>query len=172
MPETRGRCQVSPYPFPIGVFADRLSGNGNVGVHYESIFTNDCMMNRQDDSHPGSGVQFSWDNANNRPVRDLIYDQPTAAHATGTISTSNTSCGSSGGGDPIHETSSINTFSCNPTFLYDQDVSGGTLTATGNPCYGAYTPSGGTKYPTTSLVHSGRSAELWLPTTRSHRCPV
>ena len=25
--------QVTPYPFPIGVFAEALSGNGNVGVH-------------------------------------------------------------------------------------------------------------------------------------------
>jgi hypothetical protein len=138
--------KVAPYPFPIGVFSDALSGNGNVGVHYESIFTNGCMMNRQDDSSNGSGVQFSWDSANNRPVLDLIYDQPTAAHATGDISTSNTSCGSGGGGDPIH-TSGI----CNPTFKYDQDGSGATLPTTGNACYGAYTRADGTKYPTSSL---------------------
>ncbi len=136
--------KVTPYPFPIGVFADSLSGNGNVGIHYESIFTNGCMMNRQDDSRNGSGVQFAWDNANNRPVLDLIYDQPTAAHATGDISTSNTSCGSGGGGRPIHS-SSI----CNTTFPYDQDGSGDALTA-GDGCYGAFTRSDGTKYPTTS----------------------
>jgi hypothetical protein len=138
--------KVTPYPFPIGVFADSLSGNGNVGVHSESIFTNGCMMNRQRDDAGGSGVQFAWDSANNRPVLDLIYDQPVAAHATGDISTSNTSCGSGGGGDPIHMTSI-----CNSDFKYDQDGSGGALPSTGNPCYGAYTRSDGTKYPTTSL---------------------
>jgi hypothetical protein len=137
--------KVQPYPFPIGVFADALSGNGNVGIHSESIFTNGCMMNRQDDSHPGSGVQFSWDSANNRPVLDLIYDQPTAAHATGNVSSSNTSCGSGGGGDPIHM-SGI----CNTTFPYDQDGSGAALTA-GDGCYGSYTRADGTKYPTSSL---------------------
>jgi hypothetical protein len=143
--------KVSPYPFPIGVFAESLSGNGNVGVHYESIFTNGCMMNRQDDSHNGSGVQFAWDSANNRPVLDLIYDQPTAAHATGTISTSNTSCGSGGGGYPVHETSNNNSthVACNPTFPYDQDQEGSALTS-GDGCYGLYTRSDGTKYPTTS----------------------
>ena len=137
--------KVTPYPFPIGVFAEALSGNGNVGVHSESIFTNGCMMNRQDDSHPGSGVQFEWDSANNRPVIDMIYDQPVSAHATGAISTSNGSCGSGGGGGPIHA-SSI----CNTTFKYDQSGSGGALPTT-SPCYGAYTRSDGTRYPTTSL---------------------
>jgi len=150
--------QVTPYPFPIGVFAETLSGNGNVGVHSESIFTNGCMMNRQDDSHPGSGVQFQWDSANNRPVIDLIYDQPVAAHAVGNVSTSNTSCGSSGGGFPIHETSNTNSTRvyCNPTFKYDQDGEGGALTS-GDGCYGAYTRSDGTKYPTSS---SFTAAEL------------
>jgi hypothetical protein len=145
--------KVTPYPFPIGVFADALSGNGNVGVHGESIFTNGCMMNRQDDSASGSGVQFAWDSANNRPVIDLIYDQPIAAHATGKISTSNTSCGTNGNAFPIHETSKDDTTpkACNTTFPYDQDQEGGTLAA-GDGCWGpyTYTRSDGTKYPTTS----------------------
>ena len=51
--------KVTPYPFPIGVFAEALSGNGNVGVHYESIFTNGCMMNRQDDCHPAAACSSS-----------------------------------------------------------------------------------------------------------------
>jgi hypothetical protein len=151
--------KVTPYPFPIGVFTEALSGNGNVGVHNESIFTNGCMMNRQDDSHPGSGVQFEWDSVNSRPVLDLIYDQPTAVHATGVVSTSNTSCGSAGGGYPIHETSGNDTTQqkCNPTFRFDQDSGGGALTS-GDGCYGAYVrPIDGTIYPTSSLF---TSAEL------------
>jgi hypothetical protein len=148
--------KVSPYPFPIGVFAESLSGNGNVGVHYESIYTNGCMMNRQDDSASGSGVQFAWDAANNRPVLDLIYDQPTAAHATGKISTSNTSCGTNGNAFPIHETSKDDATpkACNTTFPYDQDQEGSALTA-GDGCYGLYTRSDGTKYPTTSGFTQG-----------------
>jgi hypothetical protein len=144
--------KVTPYPYPIGVFAETLSGNGNVGVHYESIFTNGCMMNRQSDAASGSGVQFSYDSAAGRSVLDLIYDQPTAAHAVGKISTNSTSCGTSGSAFPIHETSKSNTTpkACNPTFRFDQDAEGGPLTA-GDGCYGAYTRSDGTKYATNSL---------------------
>jgi hypothetical protein len=143
--------KVTPYPFPIGVFSEAMSGNGNVGVHSESIFTNGCIMNRQDDGNSGSGVQFTWDAAAGRPTLDLIYDQPTAAHATGKISTSNQSCGTDGSAYPIHETSAKNstTKPCNTVFKWDQDAEGGSLGST--PCYGAYTRSDGTVYPTTSL---------------------
>ena len=74
--------QVTPFSFPVGIFSETLSGNGNVGLHHESIFTNGCIKNRQDDSHPGSGFQFQWDAAAGHTVLDLFYDQPTAAHAT------------------------------------------------------------------------------------------
>jgi hypothetical protein len=143
--------KVSPYPFPIGVFAETFSGNGNIGIHRESVFTNGCISNRQVDSHSGSGFQFAWDSANNRPVLDLIYDQPAAAHATGSISTSNTSCGFAGGGGPIHQESKQNPtpVACNPDFRFDQDGDGGTLTP-GDGCYGEYVRSDGTVYPTTS----------------------
>jgi hypothetical protein len=150
--------KVTPYPFPIGVFAEALSGNGNVGVHNESIFTNGCMMNRQNDAASGSGVQFQWDSVNNRPVLDLIYDQPTAAHATGVVSTSNTSCGASSGGYPIHQVSRTDATQqkCNSTFRFDQDSGGGALTS-GDGCYAAYARGDGTVYPTSSLF---TSAEL------------
>ena len=142
--------KVTPYPFPIGVFAETFSGNGNIGIHQESVFTNGCISNRQDDSASGSGFQFQWDSTAGRPVLDLVYDQPSAAHAVGVISTSNTSCGSSGGGYPIHQMSKTNTAPqvCNTTFPWDQDGGGGDLTSTA--CYGGYTRSDGTVYPTTS----------------------
>ena len=134
--------QVTPYPVPLGVFSEQgFSGNGNVGVHSESIFTAGCMANRQDDSNPGSGTQFPYDIVNSRPVIDLFYDQPAAAHAVGNISTSNTSCG---GGREIHASAV-----CNPTFRFDQDGQGGPLTG-GDGCYGRYTRSDGSIYPTTS----------------------
>ncbi|MDX6224919.1 MAG: hypothetical protein QOE64_1295 [Frankiales bacterium] len=138
--------KVTPYPYPIGVFSEQtMSGNGNVGIHSESIFTNGCMMNRQDDSHSGSGTQFQWDSVNNRPVIDLVYDQPAAAHATGKVDDHNNSCNQS-----IHETNSGTQVKCNTTFPYDQDSGGGSLTA-GDGCYGKYTRSDGSVYPTTSL---------------------
>lgn len=135
---------VTPYPFPIGVFAETFSGNGNVGIHNESVFTNGCIKNRQEDDASGSGFQFDWDSANGRPVLDLVYDQPATAHAVGSTSTSNTSCGSSGGGAPIH-TSAV----CNPDFPFDQDGDGGSLTP-GDGCYGEYVRADGSVYPTTS----------------------
>ena len=139
--------KASPYSYPMGVFSEQgFSGNGNVGVHYESIFTAGCIFNRQDDSRSGSGLQFAWDAANNRPALDLIYDQPAAAHAVGNISTSNTSCGSGGGGRPIHTIGP-----CNSAFRFDQDGStkaGALLPGLG--CFGAYTRADGSVYPTTS----------------------
>lgn len=136
--------KVTPYPFPIGVFAENFSGNGTPGIHFESVFTNGCIKNRQRDDQNGSGFQFQWDSTANRPVLDLIYDQPAAAHATGDISDSNNSCGSGSGGAPIHKVSV-----CNPAYPYDQDGSGGALTP-GDGCYGKYTRTDGTKYPLTS----------------------
>jgi len=138
--------QAAPNNFPLGVFSEQgFSGNGNVGLHSESIFTGGCMVNRQDDSHPGSGVQFQYDSANNRPVIDLFYDQPAAAHAVGNVSSNNTSCmSSSGGNGPIHRAAA-----CNSTFKYDQDGGGAALTG-GDGCYGGYTRSDGSRYPTSS----------------------
>jgi hypothetical protein len=136
--------QVTPYPFPIGVFAESFSGNGTPGIHFESVFTNGCIKNRQDDSKSGSGFQFEWDSVNKRPVMDLVYDQPAAAHATGDISTSNNSCGSGSGGAPIHNTVQA----CNATFPWDQSGSGGDLS--GTSCDGLYVRKDGTVYPETS----------------------
>ncbi|MDQ6648997.1 MAG: hypothetical protein M3Z02_02575 [Actinomycetota bacterium] len=143
--------QVAPYSFPLGVFSEQgFSGRGNVGIHAESIFTGGCMQNRQDDSRAGSGTQFQWDAANNRPVIDVFYDQPAAAHSVGNISTSNVSCGSGGGGGPIHAAGP-----CNSTFKYDQDgeATSGVL-ASNTSCYHAYTRSDGTFYPTKSSFNA------------------
>lgn len=138
--------RITPYTFPLGVFSEQgFSGNGNVGIHSESIFTAGCMSNRQDDSHPGSGTQFQYDTVAGRAVIDLFYDQPAAAHAVGNVSTSNTSCG---GNREIHGSSA-----CNSTFKYDQDAMGAPLTP-GDGCYGAYTRADGTVYPTTSKFTS------------------
>lgn len=142
--------RLQPMTYPLGVFSEQsLTGNGDVGVFNESIFTAGCMSNRQDDSQSGSGVQFAWDSANNRPKIDLFFDQPAAAHAVGNVSTANNTCGSSGTAGPIHDTGKPR---CNSTFRFDQDggATAGELTAADAPCYNAYTRSDGTTYPTTS----------------------
>jgi hypothetical protein len=136
--------QVTPYPFPIGVFAESFSGNGNVGIHRMSLFTNGCMSDRQRDDQNGSGLQFEYDTAAGRPVLDLIYDQPAAAHAAGEISTANGSCGTQGQAGPIHEDAV-----CNPLYRFDQSGSGGPLTAN-DGCHGEYVRSDGSVYPETS----------------------
>jgi hypothetical protein len=138
--------EVSPYPFPIGVFTESFSGNGNAGIHRMSVFSNGCIKNRQRDDAAGSGFQFEWDTANNRPRLDVVHDQPAAAHTTDVISTSNTVCGDGSGGARIHRPGSP---ACNPQFKYDQSGLGDELTS-GDGCHGAYTRSDGSVYPTTS----------------------
>ncbi len=148
--------QMQPLSYPLGVFSETsFSGNGNVGLHYESIFTGGCIYNRQNDAANGSGFQFSYDAAAGRTALDLFYDQPAAAHAVGDISTSNKSCGAGAGGAPIHR---AGTTRCNAMFRFDQDggatagpASPATFTATDAPCYRAYVRSDGSVYPTTSL---------------------
>ena len=141
--------QAGPDSFPLGVFSEQgFSGNGNVGIHSESIFTAGCLVNRQNDAASGSGTQFQYDSVAGRAVIDLFYDQPAAAHAVGGVSTNNNTCTGDG---HIHVSSP-----CNSTFKFDQDGEGAALTP-GDACYGKYTRSDGTVYPTTS---SFKAADL------------
>lgn len=139
--------KVTPYPYPMGVFSESFSGNGNVGIHRQSLFTLGCMVNRQRDDQNGSGTQFEWDAANNRPVLDVFYGQPAAAHATAQISTNNQNCtgGGGGGGGPIHSP----TVTCNANFRFDRSGQGSALTP-GDDCHGKYTRADGTVHPVTS----------------------
>jgi len=148
--------EVQPYAYPMGVFAENFAGNGQLGIHKQSLFTNGCVQNRVKDNGGGSGVRFDWDATNSRPVLDLIYDQPSAAHATGEISTSNNSCGTGSGGGPIHSAS----VKCNTDFAWDQSGSGGPL-ATTSPCYGKYTRSDLSVYPTSSAFTSTELAQVY-----------
>lgn len=137
--------RISPYNYPLGIFSETdFSGNGNVGIHGESVYTAGCIANRQNDAQSGSGFQFQWDSANNRPVLDRFSGLPAAAHAVGGISTRNSCSGGNGGGGPIHTSSAP----CNSTFRFDRDSAGGQLT--GTPCLNAFTTPEGVGYPTTS----------------------
>jgi len=144
--------QIAPYTFPLGVFSEQgFSGNGNVGVHSESIFTLGCIINRQSDASSGSGTRFEYDSAAGRTKLDLFYDRPAAAHAVGNVSTANNSCGTGSGGEPIHQTKN-----CNPAFRFDQSGGGGNLATGGGrdsdnaACRGSYVRADGSVYPTTS----------------------
>lgn len=148
--------EVEPYVYPMGIFAENFSGSGQLGVHRQSLFTNGCVQNRVKDNSGGSGVRFEWDAANSRPVIDIIYDQPSTAHATGEISTSNNSCGTGSGGAPIHNSS----VSCNLDFPWDQSGSGAVLPTT-SPCYGKYVRSDGSVYPTTSAFTSTEMTQVY-----------
>ena len=143
--------EAAPYPFPIGVFAESFSGNGNVGIHRQSVFTNGCVINRQRDDTSGSGFQFEYDTANGRPLLDIVYDQPAAAHSTNLISTSNNVCGDGAGGQRIHKPGLP---ACNPLFRFDQSDLGAALTP-GDGCHSAYVRSDGSVYPTTSKFTLG-----------------
>ncbi len=145
--------EARPYPFPIGIFAESFSGNGNVGVHRQSLFTNGCIINRQRDDQSGSGFQFEYDSAAGRPKLDIVNDQPASAHSTNLISTSNNTCGTGSGGGPVHAVGAP----CNANFKWDQSGWDATGTATdivsGDACHGKYTRSaanGGGVYPTSS----------------------
>ena len=145
--------EAAPYPFPIGVFAESFSGNGNVGIHRQSLFTNGCVINRQRDDTSGSGFQFEYDTAAGRAILDIVYDQPAAAHSTNLITTSNNVCGDGSGGQRIHKPSLP---ACNPLFRFDQSGLGALLTPS-DGCHSAYVRADGSVYPTTSKF---TSAEL------------
>lgn len=135
---------LAPLSYPLGVFSETsFSGNGNVGIHSESIFTGGCMYNRQDDSHNGSGVQFQYDSTNQRTIMDLFYGIPAAAHAVGDVSTSNTSCGSQGNAGPVHANAA-----CNPTFPFDQSGGSAAGNITSTVC--GKDPITGVRYESTS----------------------
>lgn len=146
--------EAAPFPFPIGVFTEALSGSGNVGIHRMSVFSNGCIKNRQRDDASGSGFSFEWDSARSRPVLDAVYDQPATAHTTDLTTTSNTVCGDKGGGARIHKPGSP---ACNSTFPYDQTGLGGPL-AVGDGCYGGYARTDGSVYPTTSYFGAAELA--------------
>lgn len=138
--------KVSPYPFPIGIFTESFSGNGTVGIQRMSAFSNGCIINRALDNGGSGGFRFAWDTAAGRPVLDVVNDQPSSAHSTAAISSSNNTCGEGSGGGRIHRPGLP---ACNPQYRFDQSGLGAPLVP-GDGCHGAYTRTDGTKYPTTS----------------------
>jgi len=122
---------VTPKKFPMGIFGKSIDGGGNVGVHYQSMFTTGCVYKR-------SHIAFSGP--------DLLNNLPAASmHSSQIITEDNGSaeyCSTTKNKD-IHDDGKY----CNTTFRYDQDKLGGPLA--GTLCQGA-----GGAYPQTSLIAS------------------
>jgi len=109
---------VSPYTYPIGVFAHTVQAGGNGGIHYESLFSDSCIQGRQFETFQGT---------------DAYYGVPAAAHSSDVIvSKQNDACTSS---TSIHTASSGASLPCNTAYPDDTDHYGNALTA-GGACYG------------------------------------
>lgn len=131
--------RVEPYPFPVGVYADTLQGNGAVAIRNESLFSIHCISQRDADTPDGTGgggLKFNLTGV------DLQYDRPPGAHTTDEIRT-NPHCA----GQALHQTAD-----CDPQRPNDQSKHGGPLVM-GDGCRRLWTsPATGRTYdyPTTS----------------------
>ena len=113
--------RVTPFDFPIGVFAHTVAAGGNGGIHYESMFSDSCIQGRSFESFQGI---------------DAYYGVPAAAHsADAIVPKQNDACNQS---NSIHTSSA-----CNTTYPNDSDAYGGPLMA-GGGCYGNGTLNGST----------------------------
>jgi hypothetical protein len=107
---------VSASGFPLGVFANTISGGGNASVARESIFSTGCVFNRK--LIDMSGI-------------DAAYGIPVGVHSSEIITESNGSgqyCPDTN--KPIHEPGSP----CNVEFPNDQDRLGASLAGTDARC--------------------------------------
>lgn len=107
---------ATPTQFPIGVYGDRLTGNGGTSIYNEMLFTQDCVSPRYD-GH-GNGTRFQG--------TDPYWDEPASANSTTFVSTSN-KCGASG---YLHQGG--NDCPAEP-MKYDRSSLGGSV-ATSSPC--------------------------------------
>ena len=105
--------RVTPFKFPIGVFAHTVAAGGTGGVHYESLFSDSCIQGREFTTFEGV---------------DAYYGVPAAAHsADAIVPKQNDACNQ---GQSIHGSAA-----CDPNYPNDTDAYGGTLTV-GSACYG------------------------------------
>lgn len=122
--------EVRPELFPIGVFGEKVTGNGGTAIHNESLFTRACVSPRQNGT--GNGTRFEG--------IDVYWDQPASAHSTTMITTTN-GCGT--GGD-IHQTSNCPE---NAALNNDQSAAGGPITTTSGCYVNRRARANGTTYP-------------------------
>lgn len=99
---------VTPFTFPIGVFANQYTSAGGAALHHESIYSRNCIQNRD---------KIAFDAGDT----DLYYGTPVGAHSTQYITTDNNSCGSTDNNN-IHRSGR-----CNSSYPFDADALGGDL---------------------------------------------
>jgi len=140
--------EVSPFKYPLAVYADTVQPGGTGSIFNESLFSTGCIFKR-DKINFGSGL-------------DVVYGIPPAAHTSKVITDSQ----GSGSNCPDNDKDNIHRAThsqwagngCNSKYPYDQDKLG--KSPVGAPCFQA---AGGANpaYPQTSLVPS----EDWLRET-------
>lgn len=124
--------QVTPFEFPLAVFADSVQAGGNGAITTESMFSTGCIFKRDKINFQGI---------------DPVYGIPAAAHSSQYITdsqASGSSCASSDNKNIHRPTGGVPKY-CNTNYPYDQDRQGGDLA--GTTCLG----SAGA-YPQTSLI--------------------
>lgn len=132
---------VTPDNFPVGVFGERISGNGGTRIFFESLFARDCVSPRQTGS--GNGTRFSG--------IDPFWGIPAAAHTTSHVSTAN-NCGSRGyihqqsGNRSCPDQNGYSSSSQLAALKFDRSGDGGPVSA-GSPCYRSFQKADGTWYP-------------------------
>lgn len=108
---------VTPFTFPIGIFADEYTSAGSSSVHHASIYSRSCIQNRD---------KIGFD-ANDT---DLYYGTPVGARSTQYVTTDNNSCGATDNRN-IHRGGR-----CNTSYPFDADALGGDLSPAGfAACY-------------------------------------
>lgn len=131
--------QVSPFEFPLAVFADSVQAGGGGAITTESLFSAGCIFKR--------------DKINFQGV-DPVYGIPAAAHSSQYITDSHATGSSCTATDSknIHAPTGSTPKYCNPSYPNDQDRQGGPLS--GTTCLGA-----GGAYPQTSLIANNDDME-------------
>ncbi len=124
--------QVSPFDFPLAVFADSIQPGGDGQITTESVFSTGCIFKRDK-------IQFQG--------IDPVYNIPAAAHSAQYITDSQATGSTCTDTDSknIHRPTGGAPKYCNTLYPNDQDRQGGSLA--GTPCLG---PGGG--YPQSSLM--------------------
>jgi type II secretory pathway pseudopilin PulG len=135
---------ITPFSFPLAVYADQVNAGGTGQILTESMFSNGCIFKR-------SKIQFSG--------VDPVYHIPSAAHSSKNITDSQTGGNSCADTDNknIHapNNATANPEYCNSTYPYDQDAQGGDLSTYANPCYlSGSAMAGSTAYPKTSFTNN------------------
>lgn len=140
--------EVSPFKYPLAVYADTVQPGGSGSIFNESLFSTGCIFKRDK-------IKFGTD-------LDVVYGIPPAAHTSKVITDSQ----GSGSNCPDNDKNNIHRSThpqwagngCNSKYPYDQDKLGSD--PVGAPCFQS---AAGTNplYPTTSLVPS----EEWLSET-------